>query len=113
MRLTLPFPHGNTSAMILPNSPDNFLVVLVEDDDCIRMAFAEILESEGYEVLTFNNGREAIEGLMGFEEPCLILLDWMMPEMNGAQFLEARSTSAAGSSPSSRGSGSCTSIPPA
>jgi CheY-like chemotaxis protein len=70
---------------------ENCLVVLVEDDEGIRSAFAEVLQAEGYEVLAFANGREALDGLD--RSPCLILLDWMMPVMSGRQFLEARSTS--------------------
>lgn len=69
---------------------DSGLVVLVDDDEGIREAFADVLESEGYEVLSFPNGREALEGLDSLSNPCLILLDWMMPVMNGQQFLEAR-----------------------
>ena len=79
---------------------ENCLVVLVEDDEAIRLVFGELLRSEGYEVLTFANGREALEGLHGTRNPCLILLDWMMPEMNGEQFLRARTThETAGKSP--------------
>ncbi|MGZ3704781.1 MAG: response regulator, partial [Bdellovibrionota bacterium] len=67
--------------------------VLVEDDEAIRAAFTEVLESEGFNILAFRNGREALEKLEDRPEPCLILLDWMMPVMNGEQFLEARSHS--------------------
>jgi CheY-like chemotaxis protein len=69
---------------------ENCLIVLVEDDDAIRSTFAELLEGEGYDVLAFANGREALDGLEGEKRPCLILLDWMMPEMSGEQFLAAR-----------------------
>ncbi|HEY8278210.1 MAG TPA: response regulator [Bdellovibrionota bacterium] len=70
----------------------NCLIVLVEDDELIRSAFSEVLQLEGYEVLAFANGREAMIGLHSQERaPCLILLDWMMPQMNGEEFLEARS----------------------
>jgi CheY-like chemotaxis protein len=72
---------------------DKNLVVLVDDDDGIREAFTEVLESEGYNVRGFRDGREAIDGLGDHAGPCLILLDWMMPVMNGEQFLEARGTS--------------------
>ncbi|MGZ3650644.1 MAG: response regulator [Bdellovibrionota bacterium] len=72
---------------------ENNLVVLVEDDEAIRAAFTEVLESEGFNILAFRNGREALEKLEDRPEPCLILLDWMMPVMNGEQFLEARSHS--------------------
>ncbi len=77
---------------------DTCLVVLVEDDECIRATFSEILECEGYDVLAFSNGRDALDGLDD-RRPCLILLDWMMPEMSGEEFLEARADGAAGDSP--------------
>lgn len=69
------------------------VIALVEDDEGIRDTFAEVLLNEGYEVLAFANGREALEGLRAQNEPCLILLDWMMPVMNGEEFLMARNTS--------------------
>ena len=74
------------------NEPtDHNLVVLVDDDDSIREAFTEVLESEGYDVRGYRDGREAIEALVDNKPgPCLILLDWMMPVMNGEEFLEAR-----------------------
>jgi CheY-like chemotaxis protein len=52
----------------------------------------ELLESEGYHVRAFANGREALDGLVNCEKPCLILLDLMMPVMNGQEFLDARKT---------------------
>jgi DNA-binding NtrC family response regulator len=74
----------------MERSAEKNLVVLVDDDEGIREAFADVLETEGYEVLRFGNGLEAIEGLEHLLGPCLILLDWMMPKMNGQQFLDAR-----------------------
>jgi CheY-like chemotaxis protein len=63
-------------------------VVIVEDDDDIREAFADVLVNEGYQVLTATNGREALSVLDGLHgAPCLVLLDLMMPVMNGWQFL--------------------------
>jgi CheY-like chemotaxis protein len=41
-------------------------------------------------VLAFENGREALDGLQKCEHPCLILLDLMMPVMDGWQFLQER-----------------------
>jgi len=76
---------------------ENNLVVLVDDDEAIRAAFTDVLESEGFDILAFRNGREALDKLEDRPEPCLILLDWMMPVMNGQQFLEARDHSTASS----------------
>lgn len=63
------------------------LIMLVDDDEFIREAFSEVLEGEGFHVEGYRNGREALEGLRSSERPCLILLDWMMPVMNGEEFL--------------------------
>jgi len=62
----------------------------VEDDPDIREIFVTIIETEGYAVRGFANGQEAMEGLEGCESPCLILLDLMMPVMNGWEFLKER-----------------------
>ncbi|WP_164019210.1 response regulator [Pyxidicoccus trucidator] len=62
-------------------------VLVVEDDEDIRAAIAEILEGEGYEVTIAANGSEALDELQHMPRPCLILLDLMMPVMNGHEFL--------------------------
>jgi CheY-like chemotaxis protein len=62
-------------------------VLVVEDDEDIRAAIAEILEGEGYEVGIAANGSEALDELEHMLRPCLILLDLMMPVMNGHEFL--------------------------
>ena len=64
------------------------VVVVVEDDLDIREAIREILDEEGYEVFTAGNGQEALELLANIPRPRLILLDLMMPVMDGHQFLE-------------------------
>lgn len=65
-------------------------VIVVEDDPDIREAICEMLEFEGYPVVAFENGKEALERLHEFKNPGLIILDLMMPVMNGVQFLRAR-----------------------
>jgi CheY-like chemotaxis protein len=64
-------------------------VIIIEDDDEIRESMRDALETEGYSVAVFRNGREAINGLQGHIKPCLILLDLMMPVMDGWEFMEA------------------------
>jgi CheY-like chemotaxis protein len=61
-------------------------VLIIEDDLDIRDVLTQVLEYEGYEVSTAGNGREAIEYLQSNPKPGLILLDLMMPVMDGWQF---------------------------
>lgn len=63
-------------------------VLVVEDNKDIQAAIKLALESEGYNVLTADNGKEAFEQLNQNPTPCLILLDLMMPVMNGWEFSE-------------------------
>ena len=62
-------------------------VLVVEDDAGVRGAFAALLASEGYRVMEAADGLEALNVLRAAEDlPCLILLDLMMPRMNGWDF---------------------------
>lgn len=61
-------------------------VLVVDDEPDIRELVCEILQFVGYSVLTASNGREALERLRGADLPGLILLDLMMPTMNGWEF---------------------------
>jgi CheY-like chemotaxis protein len=60
-------------------------VLLVEDDGDVRQAISEILRESHYAVLEYANGQEALAST-GAGEPCVILLDMMMPVMDGWQF---------------------------
>jgi CheY-like chemotaxis protein len=65
-------------------------ILIVEDDADFRDTLAELLQFEGYQVTQAGNGREALAHLRQSAPPCLILLDLMMPEMNGWEFREAQ-----------------------
>ena len=61
-------------------------LLVVEDEADLRASVAEVLRLEGYEVQTAGNGKEALDVLASGEPPHLILLDLMMPEMDGWEF---------------------------
>jgi CheY-like chemotaxis protein len=63
-------------------------ILIIDDDEDMRVSLAEILQDEGYQVAGVANGREALERLREMEPPCLILLDLMMPVMSGWEFRE-------------------------
>jgi len=63
-------------------------VLLVEDDVEVRTAVAEILELEGFAVDTAIHGQQALDKLRSGAAPSVLLLDLMMPVMNGLELLE-------------------------
>ncbi len=68
-------------------------VFLVEDDLDLRESIRDLLETEGYAVDDAVDGIDALEKLRTREQmPDLILLDWMMPRMDGGEFCAAKQT---------------------
>jgi CheY-like chemotaxis protein len=62
-------------------------VFVVEDDELIRESLIEVLGDNGYEAIGAADGREALQKLSTLDElPCLIVLDLMMPNMDGREF---------------------------
>jgi CheY-like chemotaxis protein len=64
-------------------------VLLVEDDDDLREVLAECLRFEGYEVEEAADGADALARLQVGARPALVLLDLVMPRMDGRQLLAA------------------------
>ncbi len=62
-------------------------IAIIEDDQAISQMYRIKFETEGYEVETANNGKLGLE-LAGKMRPDIILLDLMMPEMNGDEMLK-------------------------
>jgi CheY-like chemotaxis protein len=74
---------------------DGATILVVEDDDDIRNTISEVLETEGYNVVPAANGREAVDYVQGSSRiPAVILLDLMMPLMNGWDCLRVIRSSA-------------------
>ena len=71
---------------VCPNPPCS--VLLVEDDDVTREMVNAMLSKDGWNVVQATNGREALEAV-GQRRPDAILLDLMMPEMDGFEFAAA------------------------
>ena len=64
--------------------------ILIADDEAIsRRLLEKTLEREGYEVIAVDNGRLALQQLSLPDAPRLVLLDWMMPEMDGPSVCQA------------------------
>ncbi|MCM2277685.1 MAG: response regulator [Oligoflexia bacterium] len=67
--------------------PEPTEILVIDDDRDLRDAMSFILEGEGFQVRTAENGRIALELLASYH-PAVILLDMRMPVMDGWQFME-------------------------
>ncbi len=76
------------SVMARYRTPDNSLVLAVDDDEDALQRTATLLEREGLDVVTAVNGQEGLERV-AVQKPGLILLDLVMPVMDGFGFLNA------------------------
>jgi CheY-like chemotaxis protein len=63
-------------------------VLVVDDNEDARAVLADTVRAEGYEVFEASSGREALAMVDGVE-PCVVLLDLMMPDMSGEEVLES------------------------
>jgi CheY-like chemotaxis protein len=77
MRFTLEMPHQSVA-----HCP----VLIVEDDADLREMMAQLLSLEGFHTVAVANGREALDYLYNGKKPDVILLDLMMPVMDGWEF---------------------------
>lgn len=68
------------SPISISNNPP--LILVVDDDRSLRMLLREFMELEGYQVVEVNNGKQCLEAYAD-KKPDLILLDALMPEMDG------------------------------
>ncbi len=62
-------------------------ILIIEDDEDIRELLTVLLEAEGYRVNVAADGLQARDKLLTAGRPALIILDWMMPRVDGEQFL--------------------------
>lgn len=62
-------------------------VLVVEDEAPLRELMCQALALNGYQVIGAANGRDALDALERIEHVCLVLLDLLMPVMNGWEFL--------------------------
>ena len=87
--LTKPIERKRLAALVRRHVPNKGAgpVLVVEDDEHTRTLYARTLEKAGWTVLQAENGRVALER-MAAARPALVLLDLMMPEMDGFEFLD-------------------------
>ena len=66
--------------------PHEHMVLLVDDHEEARDALAMLLRNEGFAVREASDGQEALDALYDGPRPCLVVLDLMMPGMDGWEF---------------------------
>ena len=71
-------------------------ILIVEDNADVRRLYAIGLNQRGFEVKLAANGAEAVERITSGERPDVILLDWLMPLMDGGEVLSKLSSEADG-----------------
>src|SRR5438105_492315 len=71
-------------------TPAGKTLLVVDDDDVVRDEVASTLRGEGYAVIAAANGRQALDFLGSGPVPALVVLDMMMPEQDGWNFLARR-----------------------
>lgn len=70
------------------NASTPHTVLIVEDEEDLREMMSEALQMKGYSVVTAQEGGDALQKLDDIGRPCVILLDLLMPGMNGWDFFE-------------------------
>lgn len=78
----------------MPDATTAPLILLIDDEPELEV-MARYLELEGYCVLTATNGEEGLLALASCRKPCIVLLDLMMPVMDGYVFLQRLNDDAA------------------
>jgi signal transduction histidine kinase/CheY-like chemotaxis protein len=69
-------------------APREATILLVDDEDLVRIGTAEMLSDLGYKVTEANSAAEALRLLRNGELPDLMITDYLMPGMNGAELIE-------------------------
>jgi signal transduction histidine kinase/CheY-like chemotaxis protein len=88
--MTKPIDRNRLTALVrkLTGSAKNATVLIVDDEPDVRAVVKSTVESAGMKSAEAANGRAALQWLEANAPPSLILLDLMMPEMDGFEFLE-------------------------
>jgi CheY-like chemotaxis protein len=85
----------DASSKHTPTSPSEVAVLIVDDDLDVREMLRLFMEMQGYTVFESPDGMSALERLRTHPLPMIVLLDWMMPGLDGIQVLQALAQNAA------------------
>jgi DNA-binding response OmpR family regulator len=71
--------------VLTPLEDESIPVVIAEDDPVSRKLVTTIIEMGGYRTIVTNDGDEAMSALRAQKKPCIAVVDWMMPGLDGAE----------------------------
>ena len=86
---TRPVAFATVERVVAETSASNMTVLVVDDDVLISMSTAMMVEDLGHEVIEVNSGLAALEVLRSGRKVDLLITDFSMPKMNGAQLATA------------------------
>ena len=84
-----PRPAASRSLRRVPESKPGIGILVVDDDPTIRTSLVALLQDEGYATLQAGDGEEALDILRNVRTPLVVLLDWMMPNLDGIALLHS------------------------
>ena len=73
-----------TPSQGIQNSKEPVVVLIAEDDPVSRRLVTAVVENGGFHTIVASNGEEAMTALREWDKPCVAVIDWMMPIMDGA-----------------------------
>jgi DNA-binding response OmpR family regulator len=83
-------------SLSIQTEKDPVVVVIAEDDPVSRRLVTAVVENGGFSTIVTSDGEEAIAALREWDQPCVAVIDWMMPGMDGPAL--CRQTKASGKS---------------
>jgi CheY-like chemotaxis protein len=81
--------HEPSEQRPVVSAPRPATILLVDDEELVRVATAEMLSDLGYDVVQATSGAEALQILRAGEVPDVLVTDYLMPGMNGVELVEA------------------------
>jgi DNA-binding response OmpR family regulator len=72
-------------SQIVQTLEDTVVVVIAEDDPVTRKLVTAVVENGGFRTIVASNGEEAMAALREWDRPCVAVIDWTMPGMDGAE----------------------------
>ena len=71
--------------IVRPLDDETIPIIIAEDDPVSRRLVTAVIEAGGFRTIVTNDGTEAMTALRAQDRPCIAVIDWMMPGIDGAE----------------------------